>query len=221
MKKWFFFLAFLHVLWSDNITSIEKKIKQDYEAYYKNNALVIKGIKLLLDASSQINEVRLEHIALEDEKFGGDGRVRIIFVFENKKYTHSIAYKIHGDLKVVFAKIGIKKSQDITKENTLIKTIPLGALQNSPIGLSDIDNISAKIFIPSGGMIVNSLVANKILIRKNDSFLAIYKEGNMQIQLTLIAKQDGAKDAIIEAYNPESKKTLRVRVLSNAMGEIL
>ena len=37
----------------------------------------------------------------------------------------------------------------------------------------------------------------------------------------LIAKENGARGAVIEALNPESKKSMRVRVLGNGMGEIL
>lgn len=97
----------------------------------------------------------------------------------------------------------------------------LSDLKGIPISQNDLNTISAKVFIPQETLISTQQVQLKILIRKGESFLATYKEGNIIIQITLIAKENGVKNAIIEAFNPETKKVVRIRVLANGTGEIL
>lgn len=204
-----------------NVEKIKTEIKKGYETFYKNNAIHINTIDLELSHSTQIDEVKIKSIVLENNEFKTHGVVQIVFLYKNKEYRHLIKYRVDANLKVAYSKNGIKKSQDITKDNTIIKTINLSEISSMPMGLKEIDSVGAKIFIPNNTMIVQHHIESKVLIRKNESFLAVYKEGNMQIQLVLIAKEDGVKNAIIEAINPETKKVLRVRVLSNATGEIL
>ncbi|MCE3038877.1 flagellar basal body P-ring formation chaperone FlgA [Helicobacter anatolicus] len=214
----FFSIAFLV---ADNIEMLKNKIKKEYEVFYKNHKIEIHAITLGLSQSSQINEVQIKKVVLDSKDFLAQGKIKIIFLYKNKEYAHFVEYYIDATLKAIFAKNEIKKSQDISTENIRLKPIELSRILSPIINPKDVNHVGAKIFIPKETLITQNLIESKILIRKNDTFLAVYKEGNMQIQLTLIAKEDGAKNAIIEALNPETKKVLRVRILTNNMGEVL
>ena len=204
-----------------NIEKIKKHIQKAYEEFYKDNGIKIESIKLELSPSTQINEVKLTHIALDSKSFLARGGVKIDFSFGGRVYNHLIPYEVEATLEGVFAQVGIKKSQDITAQEVLIKPFLLRELLHHPLSKKEIDSVSAKIFIPQQTLIASYQVEPKIIIRKNDTFLATYKEGGIIIQLVLIAKENGARGAVIEALNPESKKSMRVRVLGNGMGEIL
>lgn len=205
----------------NNIEKIKKHIQKAYEEFYKDNGIKIESIKLELSPSTQINEVKLTHIALDSKSFLARGGVKIDFSFGGRVYNHLIPYEIEATLEGVFAQVGIKKSQDITMQEVLIKPFLLRELLHHPLSKKEIDSVSAKIFIPQQTLIASYQVEPKIIIRKNDTFLATYKEGGIIIQLVLVAKENGARGAVIEALNPESKKSMRVRVLGNGMGEIL
>ena len=204
-----------------NIEKIKKHIQKAYEEFYKDNGIKIESIKLELSPSTQINEVKLTHIALDSKSFLARGGVKIDFSFGGRVYNHLIPYEVEATLEGVFAQVGIKKSQDITAQEVLIKPFLLRELLHQPLSKKEVDSVSAKIFIPQQTLIASYQVEPKIIIRKNDTFLATYKEGGIIIQLVLIAKENGTRGAVIEALNPESKKSMRVRVLGNGMGEIL
>ncbi len=200
---------------------IKAYIQKEYEQFYKGHHLHIKSIDLALSPNTQIAQIKLQDIKLENQNFFADGKVRIHFVFHNKKYSHVMQYHLDASLDVAFAKTKIKKSQNITKQDIVIKHLLLSEIKATPIGLDTIDMFSAKMFIPAQTFITIHQVEPKILIYKNESFLATYKEGNILIELVLIARENGAKDAIIEALNPQTKKIVRIRVLANGTGEIL
>lgn len=221
MKKCLIIFLFIGIVLGDNITQIKTQIKKEYESFYKDNRIKIEDIVLDLNPSTQINEVKIKDILLEDKNFLSSGNVLIVFIYNDKTYKHLLKYTLQAELSVVYTQVGIKKSQDITKKNTIIKNISLKNLSGVPMGTVDVGNVSAKIFIPNQTIIYNYHIESKILIRKNESFLATYSEGNVVIQLVLIAKENGIKDSVIEAINPETKKVIRVKVLSEGNGKIL
>lgn len=221
MKKYFIFLLLVQFIFGENITKIKSQIKKEYESFYKENQIKIADIILDLNPDTQINEVKIKDIILENKTFLSSGKVLIVFTFNNQTYKHLLRYKIQANLNVVYTQVGIKKSQDIMTKDVMIKNISIEELNGIPMGIGEVGNVSAKIFIPNQTIIYNYHIESKILIRKNESFLATYSEGNVVIQLVLIAKENGIKDSIIEAINPETKKVVRVKVLSDGNGKIL
>lgn len=221
MRGCLFFFLLISAIFGENIDAIKKAIQKEYVEFYKDNHLKIKSIQLELSPSTQINEVAIQKISLNDRNFSSNGKVLIHFTFNKNKYSHLIKYKIQATLDVLFSQVGIKKAQEITRQNTMERNIDLEDLSAVPMSFKDIDNVSAKIFIPNQTIIYGYHIEPKILIKKNDTFLAIYKDGNITIQLILVAKENGSKDSIIEAFNPETKKSVKVKVLSNGNGEVL
>ncbi len=209
------------MVFGGNIDEIKKLIQKEYMEFYKDNHIKIETIQLELNPSTQIDEIQIQKITLNDKNFFSNGAVFIDFIYNKKKYSHLLKYKVQATLEVLFSQMGIKKHQEITQQNILERRIELESLSATPMSFKEIGNVSAKIFIPNQTMIYRYHIEPKILIKKNDTFLAIYKDGHIIIHLVLIAKENGSVDSIIEALNPETKKSVKVRVLPDGNGEVL
>ncbi len=208
-------------LFSDNINLIKQKIKTQYEHFYKDNNIEIESITPYFTQDSKINDVEIKAIYFSDNSLPSTSSLKIEFIYNHKSFTQILNYDVKANIKAIYAKTTIKKNQDITSEITYTKTIPLSMLKTPLLTQKDLNSVGAKVQIPSNTLITISQITGKILIHQNEPFIAIYHDGGILIQTTLIAKQDGRKNDIIQALNPESKKIIRVRVLENGNGEIL
>ena len=221
MKKIICLILFCGFFWGDNILKIQNFIKDRYINHYKDFSIQIKKITPYFSKDSQISKIKIKNLDFVNQDFGPVGSLKVIFSYQNQDYTQVLRYEIDADIKVIYAKFPIKKSQDITSSNTALKTIALKDLKTSILSQKDLDLVSAKVFIPQDTFITLYQIEPKILIRRNDSFNAYYRDGNITIQTVLVAKENGKKDDVIEAINPETKKSVRVKVLENGNGEIL
>lgn len=219
--RFLLFFCIATLAFGDNIDLIRQKIKAQYENFYKDYDIEIESITPYFTQDSKINDVKIKAIYFPDSSLPSTSSLRLNFVYKDKNLTQILNYDIKANIKAIYAKTTIKKNQDITPEITYIKTMPLSMLKAPLLTQKDLNSTSAKVQIPANTLITLSQSTGKILIRQNEPFIAIYRDGGILIQTTLIAKQDGRKNDIIQALNPESKKTIRVRVLENGNGEIL
>lgn len=60
-----------------------------------------------------------------------------------------------------------------------------------------------------------------IIVRKNDIITGVYEEGQISIEISLKALENGALNQIIQAKNLESNKILKAKILSGSKAQIL
>lgn len=95
-----------------------------------------------------------------------------------------------------------------------------GALSN-PLLEGAIDKVSAKHFIPPDTLLSMDKTQALIIVRKNDIITGVYEEGQISIEISLKALENGTLNQIIQAKNLESNKILKAKVLSSSKVQIL
>lgn len=139
---------------------------------------------------------------------------------ENEPNLRLPRYSVIGSMQA-FKSIGaIKKDENITANNTQKERIPFGALSN-PLLEGAIDKVSAKHFIPPNTLLSADKTQALIIVRKNDIITGVYEEGQINIEISLKALENGALNQIIQAKNLESNKILKAKVLSSSKAQIL
>ncbi|MDU7692760.1 MAG: flagellar basal body P-ring formation chaperone FlgA [Helicobacter sp.] len=223
MKKFtLLFLALINFALADNIDLIKEKIHQNYEKIYKSYDINISKIELELNPNSKINDVNIENIDLEVKNdFDFSGLVKIHFIYENKDFSTSIKYRVLGSLNAIIATQNIKRNAIFSDQNTQIIKLDLDKITTKLISKEDLKNTQAKLFITKNTILNKDHLDKKILIYKNNRFIARYQQGQITIEIQVIAKENGAKDDMIEAINPDTKKVLKVLVLSSGLGLVI
>lgn len=217
----FLFSLVPYLLLADNIDKIKNKIASEYQNYYKDYAIDIEEIIPHFRANSQIHEVQITNITLLNSSLPASSYLRLDFLYKGKKFHQVLNYEVKATLRALYAKTSIQKNEEISKEKIYTQRLPLRSLKSMIMKESQIGKFSAKTHIPSNSLILLQHTASKILIHKNMPFIGTYQTNSLSAQTTLIAKQDGRENDIIQAINPESNKSVRVRVLGNGEGEIL
>lgn len=210
------------LLWGDNAIEIKNYIQKAYQEKYKDYDINIKSISLSIPPNTPIKNNKLQSISLDPKYLSKkDGIVLLNTILQNSLLKIPLQYQIQATISVYRAKETIKTSQDITSENTTKDTIIFDKINQIPIKSSQINHISAKSYISPNSIITFDKIQSKILIRKNDNFTGFFKDKQITLQTTLIAKENGAFGDIINAINPETKKIIKVKVIDSDKGEIL
>lgn len=216
------FILCAGLLWADNTTEIKSYIQKAYQEKYKDYDINIKSISLSISPNTSIENNKLQSISLDPKYLSKkDGMVLLNVISHNSLLKIPLQYQIQATINVYRAKETIKTSQDITSENTTKDTITFDKINQIPIKSSQIDHISAKSYITPNSIITSDKIQSKILIRKNDNFTGFFKDKQITLQTTLVAKENGAFGDIINAINPETKKIIKVKVTDSDKGEIL
>lgn len=210
------------ILSADNIALIKQYIQNAYEQKYKPYEISISKISLSLPPKISINDYKINSIDLSNNFLSKkEGLIILDASYHNALLKLPLQYAIQANIQVYKSNTTIKTSEDITSENTTKDTIVFEKISSIPITKNQINTLSAKSYIPPNTIITLDKTQPKILIRKNDIFTGVIKDKNINLETTLLAKQNGAKGEIINAINPETKKMLRVKVIDTNKGEIL
>lgn len=210
------------LLWANNTTEIKNYIQKAYQEKYKDYGINIKSISVSIPPNASVKNNKLEAISLDPKYLSKkDGMVLLNMIAGNSLVKIPLQYEIQATINVYRAKETIKTSQNITSENTAKDTIIFDKINQIPIKSSQIDHTSAKSYISPNSIITSDKIQSKILIRKNDSFTGFFKDKQITLQTTLVAKENGAFGDIINAINPETKKIIKVKVIDSDKGEIL
>ncbi|PAF42471.1 flagellar basal body P-ring formation chaperone FlgA [Helicobacter sp. 11S02596-1] len=220
-----FSLLFATLLASQNTALIKDTITKAYSEHYKDYGIEISDIALNLPSnlSSQISpDYQIQSIDLDSKYLNKkNGTLLLNVSFKNSLLKIPATYQIKASIVVYRATTPIKKSQNITEANTQKDRVSLDKINQVPIKTSQINHISAKSYIPTNAIITLDKIQAKILIHKNDAFSATIKDKQISLETTLIAKENGTKDQIINAINPETQKIIRVKVTGEGKGEVL
>ncbi|WQY26607.1 flagellar basal body P-ring formation protein FlgA [Helicobacter pylori] len=218
MKILILFLFCLNALFALDSNALKIGIKEAYLKEYKDLKLEIETINLEIPERFS-NALILSYELNASNKLKKDG---VVFLrLENEPNLRlPVRYSVVGSMQV-FRSIGaIKKDENITANNTQKERVLFGALSN-PLLEGAIGKVSAKNFIPPNTLLSADKTQALIIVRKNDIITGVYEEGQISIEISLKALENGALNQIIQAKNLESNKILKAKVLSSSKVQIL
>ncbi|WQW48032.1 flagellar basal body P-ring formation protein FlgA [Helicobacter pylori] len=218
MKILTLFFMVLRTLLAMDTNTLKAEIKEAYLKEYKDLKLEIETINL------EIPE-RFSHVPILSYELSASNKLKkdgVVFLrLENEPNLRlPVRYSVIGSMQA-FKSIGaIKKDENITANNTKKERVLFGALSN-PLLEGAIDKVSAKNFIPPNTLLSADKTQALIIVRKNDIITGVYEEGQISIEISLKALENGALNQIIQAKNLESNKILKAKVLSSSKAQIL
>ncbi|GAA6987464.1 flagellar basal body P-ring formation chaperone FlgA [Helicobacter pylori] len=218
MKILILFLMCLNVLFALDSNALKTAIKEAYLKEYKDLKLEIETINLEIPERFS-NAPILSYELNAFNKLKKDG---VVFLrLENEPNLRlPVRYSVTGSMQAFKSVGAIKKDENITTNNTKKERVLFGALSN-PLLEGAIDKVSAKNFIPPNTLLSADKTQALIIVRKNDIITGVYEEGQISIEISLKALENGVLNQIIQAKNLESDKILKAKVLSSSKAQIL
>ncbi len=218
MKILILFFMVLRTLLAMDTNMLKAEIKEIYLKEYKDLKLEIETINLEIPERFS-NASILSYELNASNKLKKDG---VVFLrLENEPNLRlPVRYSVIGSMQAFKSIEAIKKDENITANNTKKERVLFGALSN-PLLEGAIDKVSAKHFIPPDTLLSADKTQALIIVRKNDIITGVYEEGQISIEISLKALENGALNQIIQAKNLESNKILKAKVLSSSKAQIL
>nr|WP_305860682.1 flagellar basal body P-ring formation chaperone FlgA [Helicobacter pylori] len=218
MKILTLFFMVLRTLLAMDTNMLKAEIKAIYLKEYKDLKLEIETINL------EIPE-RFSHASILSYELSASNKLKkdgVVFLkLENEPNLRlPVRYSVIGSMQAFKSISAIKKDENITANNTKKERVLFGALSN-PLLEGAIDRVSAKHFIPPDTLLSMDKTQALIIVRKNDIITGVYEEGQISIEISLKALENGALNQIIQAKNLESNKILKAKVLSSSKAQIL
>ncbi|WRF18358.1 flagellar basal body P-ring formation protein FlgA [Helicobacter pylori] len=218
MKILILFFMVLRTLLAMDTNTLKAEIKEAYLKEYKDLKLEIETINL------EIPE-RFSHASILSYELSASNKLKkdgVVFLrLENEPNLRlPVRYSVIGSMQAFKSISAIKKDENITANNTKKERVLFGALSN-PLLEGAIDRVSAKNFIPPDTLLSMDKTQALIIVRKNDIITGVYEEGQISIEISLKALENGALNQIIQAKNLESNKILKAKVLSSSKVQIL
>ncbi|MGL2807387.1 flagellar basal body P-ring formation chaperone FlgA [Helicobacter pylori] len=208
----------LRTLLAMDTNTLKTEIKAIYLKEYQDLKLEIETINL------EIPE-RFSHAPILSYELGASNKLKkdgVVFLkLENEPNLRlPVRYSVIGSMQAFKSISAIKKDENITANNTKKERVLFGALSN-PLLEGAIDRVSAKNFIPPDTLLSMDKTQALIIVRKNDIITGVYEEGQISIEISLKALENGTLNQIIQAKNLESNKILKAKVLSSSKAQIL
>ncbi|WQV06710.1 flagellar basal body P-ring formation protein FlgA [Helicobacter pylori] len=218
MKIFILFFMVLNALLAMDIDTLKTEIKAIYLKEYKDLKLEIETINL------EIPE-RFSHSLIISYELNPTNKLKkdgVVFLkLENEPNLRlPVRYSVIASMQAFKSASAIKKDENITAHNTKKERVAFGALSN-PLLEGAIDKVSAKNFIPPDTLLSTDKTQDLIIVRKNDIITGVYEEGQISIEISLKALENGSLNQIIQAKNAESNKILKAKVLSSSKVQIL
>ncbi|WRC03217.1 flagellar basal body P-ring formation protein FlgA [Helicobacter pylori] len=218
MKIVILFFMVLRTLLAMDTNTLKTEIKAIYLKEYKDLKLEIETINL------EIPE-RFSHAPILSYELNASNKLKkdgVVFLkLENEPNLRlPVRYSVIGSMQAFKSTSAIKKDENITANNTKKERVLFGVLSN-PLLEGAIDKVSAKHFIPPDTLLSADKTQALIIVRKNDIITGVYEEGQISIEISLKALENGTLNQIIQAKNLESNKILKAKVLSSSKAQIL
>lgn len=204
-----------------SLALVEQAITKAYTDFYHNYVFSVRGVEAHL-ASGNLEMLKgiLEPNALHwrtQQFLRKEGLVSL----GQKGRMVWIKYQILADIKVYKSKTLLKKDQNLDASNTYTQIVPFEYFSALPIDSSYIGNSSARSFLGPNTLLSMDKVGPKILIYKHEIFSATLKEGNIYLETSLQALENGVLNQVIQALNMQSKKIVQVKITGLLKGEVL
>lgn len=196
------------------INAIKSAVERRFLDYYKNYNIHINDLEIAPVIPRNLAKYRLEKVifdARDLRKTNGHFEVQIRHNERSQKVFFS--FNINATIDSLNALGSIKSGEIIDSHNTTITPIPLTKNLTLPVSADILGKYEAKSFIAGGSSITASKITPKIIVRKGDILSVDYKNGDISINFSVKALQDGALNQNIRAQNTQSSRELNVIIL--------
>lgn len=220
-RIYFLFFIFLNWAMADNIAQIKNYIQNAYEKKYKAYSFLLSDVLLVVSPRISLEDYHIQSISLDSKNLNRNDGVLILNVVSNHSLLKlPLGYQIVATIGVYRSSEVIKSAQNITQSNTTQDVIAFEKFSQMPITLAQLGHVSAKSYMPPNTIITQEKIRPQILIHKKDSFVGIVRDSNIHLETILIARQNGSLGDVIEAFNPQTKRILRVKIIAEGKGEV-
>jgi len=171
--------------------NVANAIKSEYLREYPN--IIISDITL--EDMTKENRQNLTYKAIEMQKQNTQKDHGVVLaVFENEKNATKkvfVRYKIEALITIVKAKYNLQKDKIITSEDIITESIKFKNFYSKPLLENNIKGLATKRFIAFGTMLTEKDAARPPTIKRGSSAYAIMHQQGLEIELEVIAMQDG------------------------------
>jgi len=191
---------------------LEDAIKNEYLKEYPS--MIVSSIKI--DDMTKENRQNFVYKALEMQKqnMHKDNGV-VLAIFETEKNATKrvfVRYKIEALMSIVKAKYNLQKDKIITSDDIVTENIQFKNFSSKPLSESAAKGLATKRFIGFGTILTEKDAAKPSVIKKNSSqYASMYQQG-LEIELEVIAMQDGNTG---ETISVKAKNGMIMRALIN------
>lgn len=189
-------------------TKIEQFLKDHYQQQYKQ--IDIKSIHVrprsymqTLPRKYDIEIRRRNHLSEEG----------IVAIEDNLNRKYFFNYMIDAKLKVLFTRGKIHRKEEISKQNTIIKSVKLDRFRAMPLQKIQSSQYQAKYNLRANSIITTRDIQQLSLVRK-DSMVSVWiNNTGMSISFSAKALQNGKLNDIITIQKSNGKK-LKAKVVA-------
>ncbi len=202
-----------------NDKKLEEAIKVEYQKEYPS--IIISSVKI--EDMTKEDGAALEYVGLEMQKqnLQRDSGV-VLAVFKTDKNSSKrvfVRYKIEALVGIVKAKYNLQKDKIITSEDIILDNIKFKIFYSKPLSEGSIQGLATKRFISAGTILTEKDAANPPAIKKNSTHSALMRQEGLEIELEVIALQDGNNGETI-SVKAKNGTTMKAFITQNNRLEI-
>ena len=135
--------------------------------------------------------------------------------------SKNISMKITLYDEVVVACITINRNMTIKDEYLTKKNMDITNQTNFYTKTKDLLGKITINRIKEGKIIRSTSIREPFDVKINDKILVFAESGNVRVETKVTARQNGYVGDVIKVYNPDFKKTLKAKLISNETGEVV
>lgn len=169
----------------------------------------------------------VDAVALAGSKLGGRIQFALIAPVAGRGGPHAAEIgRVAADVSVSVAHLTAARTiacGDLVSSADVVEVagdVGPVAIQRLPRA-RDLRHSRAARHIAGGELIVASALTAEPAVRAGQAVRGIVRAGRAEVVAMLIAQSSGARGALVKVINPDSRKTLRARVVDDALVEVI
>ncbi len=200
-------------------TELQEAIKNEYKKEFPT--ILISDIQLTQTTKEDFGNLKYAAIEMQKQNLQRDNGI-VLAVFETDKNSTKrlfVRYKIDALLEIVKAKYNLQKDKIIDENDVSAQNVPFKNFYSKPVPKESLIGLATKRFITTGSIIFEKDVGRPPFLKKNSVAYAAMKMDGLEIDLEVIALEDGD---IGETINVKTKngKTMKAYIHKDGKLEI-
>lgn len=196
---------------------LKDAIKNEYQKEFPT--ILISDIKIEHTTKEDFGNLRYKAMEMQKQNLQKDSGV-VLAIFEGDKNSTKrlfVRYKIEALLEIVKAKYNLQKDKIIDLDDVLADNVPFKNFYSKPISKESLKGLAAKRFMTAGSIIFEKDVGRSATLKKNSSSYATMKMDGLEIELEVVALEDGN---IGETINVKTKNGKTMKAYLNKDGRL-
>lgn len=200
----------------------QEEIRQAFLQYFASFSPKIEKISLKPLGDIEGKKIKILGANIQEKAFKKNRfSLSLEIEVDGRRSVLPFLCEIEASLEVYVALSGIQANQELNPQNVAKKRI---AFESSATPFAKEDQIyasSSRGFIAKDSVIFASKIKPQILIKRGEWIEVSHQEGSIAIQTKLQAMQNASLGQEINAKNPQTQKTIRVKVTARGKGVAL